>query len=119
MKCAAHNAEAIAVCVWCGKALCPTCAKPSASGRMVCSDNCAASLTREAKAMDLVLQKSLQSARGSAFYSFLCAALSAGGAIGAFFYLQVAFLIWFCAGCAIVFIASGSWYAWIARKSRE
>ena len=86
---------------------------------MVCSDNCAASLAREAKALDLVLQKSLQSARGSAFYSFLCAVLSIAGAIGAAKYLPSPFLIWFCAGCAIVFIASGSWYAWIARKSRD
>jgi hypothetical protein len=119
MKCTAHNTEAVAVCSWCGRALCSVCAKSSESKRMVCSDDCAASLVREAKAMDSILQKSLQSSRASAFYSFLCGALSAAGAIGAHFYLQVPFLIWFCAGCAVVFAASGSWYAWIARKSGE
>jgi predicted nucleic acid-binding Zn ribbon protein len=119
MKCAAHNAEAVAVCVWCGRALCNVCAKPSASKRMVCSDDCAAALAREARALDLVLQKSRQNTQASALYSYLCGALSAGGAIGAYFYLQVPFLIWFCAGCAVVFAASGTWYAWIARKSRE
>ena len=119
MKCSTHNAEAIAVCSWCGRALCPDCAKPSASQRMVCSDNCAAALGREAKALDLVLQKSLQNTRASAFYYFLCAALTAAGGVGARFYLQVPFLIWFCVGCSIVFTASGAWYLWIARKSRD
>lgn len=83
MKCAAHNAEAVGVCAWCGRAICAICGKSSETRRMVCSDDCAASLAREGKAMDLILRKSLQSARASAFYSFLCAALSAGGAIGA------------------------------------
>jgi hypothetical protein len=119
MKCAAHNAEAIAVCSWCGKALCRDCAKTSESQRMVCSDQCAAALTRESKAMDLILQKSLQNSRASAFYSFLCAGLSAAGAIGANSYMHVPFLIWFCVGCAFVFTASGCWYLWIARKSRD
>ena len=119
MKCTAHHAEAVAVCVWCGKALCPDCAKPSASKRMVCSDDCAAALAREAKAMESILQKSRQNTQASAFYYYLCSALCAGGAIGAASYLQVSFLIWFCAGCAVVFAASGTWYLWIARKTRE
>jgi len=119
MKCAAHNAEALAVCSWCGKALCRDCAKTSESQRMVCSDQCAAALARESKAMDLVLQKSLQNTRASAFYFFLCGALTAAGGVGAWFYLPSPFLIWFCAGCTAVFIASGLWYLRIARKSRD
>lgn len=119
MKCTAHNSEAVAVCAWCGRALCPVCARPSPSQRMVCSDDCAAALTREAHAINLILHKSLQNSRASAFYSYLCGALSAGGAVGAWFYFQVPFLIWFCAGCAVVFAASGTWYAWIARKSHD
>lgn len=119
MKCAAHNAEAVAVCAWCGRAVCKDCAKTSPSRRMVCSDDCAAALTREAKAIESILQKSLQNARASALYSFLCAALSTAGAVGAWYYLPVPFLIWFCVGCAAVFTASGIWFARIARKSRE
>ena len=119
MKCSAHNTEAVAVCAWCGRAVCNVCGKPAVSQRMVCSDNCAEALAREAKAMDLILQKSLQNAQASAFYSFLCGGLSAAGAVGAYFYLQVPFLIWFCAGCAVVFTASGLWFAAIARKSRD
>jgi hypothetical protein len=72
MKCTTHNAEAVAVCVWCGKA---------------------------------------------AYYYFLCGALMAGGAIGAWRYFPSPFLIWFCVGCAVLFIMSGCWYLWIARKS--
>jgi hypothetical protein len=118
MKCAAHNAEAIAVCAWCGRAVCPDCSKTAASRRIVCSDDCAAALAREARAMEAILQKSLQNARASAFYSFLCGALSAAGAVGAWYYLPSPFLIWFCAGCAVVFVASGIWFARIARKTQ-
>jgi hypothetical protein len=66
--------------------------------------------------MALILQKSVQSARASAFYSYLCGGLSLAGAVGAWFYLPVPFLICFTAGCSLVFIASGVWYARIAKK---
>lgn len=116
MRCAAHNAEAVAVCAYCGRALCAGCARPSATERLVCSDQCAAALARNDRAMELLLQKSLQSARASAFYSYLCGALSAAAAVGAWFYLPVPFLIWFTAGCSAVFIAAGFWYGRIARS---
>ncbi|HZF02587.1 MAG TPA: hypothetical protein VE344_11930 [Methylomirabilota bacterium] len=115
MKCPAHNSEAVGICAYCGRALCADCAKSSAQ-RMTCSDACAAALARDDKAMQLILQKSVQSARASAFYSFLCGGLSAAGAIGAWFYLPVPFLIWFTAGCSLVFTASGIWYSTIAKR---
>jgi len=68
--------------------------------------------------MQLILQKSEQSARASAFYSYLCGGLSAAAAIGAGFYLPVPFLVWFTAGCSAVFIASGVWYGRIAKKQK-
>jgi hypothetical protein len=83
---------------------------------MVCSGNCAAARARDDKALQLILQKSLQSARASAFYSYLCGGLSAASAVGAHFYLPSPFLIWFTAGCSLVFIASGIWYGRIAKK---
>jgi len=73
-------------------------------------------LMRGDRAMQLILQQSLQSARGSALYSYLCGGVSAAGAVGAYFYLPVPFLIWFTAGCSLVFLASGIWYGWTARK---
>jgi hypothetical protein len=118
MKCSPHHAEAVAVCAYCGRALCADCAKPGVTQRMVCSENCDAALARNDKALQMVLEKSLQSARASAFYSYLCGGLSAAGAVGAWFYLPVPFLIWFTAGCSVVFIASGIWYGQIARKQK-
>ena len=119
MKCLTHQAEAVAICAYCGRALCADCAKPNATQRMACSDACAAALTRNDQALQLILQKSLQSARASAFYSYLCGGLSAAGAVGAYFYLPVPFLIWFTAGCSVICIASGIWYARIARKNNS
>jgi len=116
MKCAAHQAEAVAVCAYCGRALCPECAKPSPTQRMVCSDACADALARNDRAMRLILDKSVQNARASAFYCFLCGALSIAGAVGAWYYLPSPFLIAFTGGCGVVFIASGIWYSLIARK---
>jgi hypothetical protein len=116
MKCLPHHVEAIAVCAYCGRALCADCAKTFVTQRMVCSTGCDAALTKNDQAMQLILQKSFQSARASAFYSFLCGGLSAAGAVGAYFYLPVPFLIWFTAGCSVIFVASGIWYARIARK---
>lgn len=119
MKCAAHHAEAVAVCAYCGRALCPDCSKPSSSRRMACSDNCAAALADNEKALQMILRKSEQNARASAFYSYLCAALSAGAAIGAHSYLPSPFLIWFTAGCSVVFVVSGIRYSLIARKQKS
>ena len=116
MKCAIHQSEATAVCVYCGRAMCAECNHAGAGPRFVCSDQCAAALTRADQAMELLLHKSLQSARASAFYSYLCGGLSAAGAVGAWFYRPVPFLVWFTAGCSVVFILSGIWYGRIARK---
>ena len=114
-----HQFEAVAVCAYCGRALCAECAKTSESKRMICSTACAASLTSNDKALQMILQKNLQSARASAFYSFLCAGLSPAAAVGAHFYLPSPFLIYFTAGCSLVFIASGIWYGQIARKQKS
>jgi hypothetical protein len=118
VKCLAHNSEATGICAYCGRAVCADCAKPSASKRLVCSADCADALADAGRAMQLILQKSEQSARASAFYSYLCGGLSAAAAIGAGFYLPVPFLIWFTAGCSAVFIASGIWYGRIAKKQK-
>jgi hypothetical protein len=114
MRCAAHDSEAVAVCAYCGRALCADCAKTSGTMRMVCSTVCDDALAKHDRALQAILRKNLQSARASAFYSFLCGGLSAAGAVGAHFYLPVPFLVWFTIGCSVVFIASGIWYGRIA-----
>jgi len=90
---------------------------------MACSNECAAALARNDEALrqlsttsQQLLQQSRQSARASAFYCYLCAALSAGAAVVAWFMLPSPFLILFTAGCSIVLIISGLWYSRVARK---
>lgn len=116
MKCSKHHADAIAVCAYCGRALCADCAPSSAATRMVCSADCAAALARNDQAIQMILQKSLQSLRASAFYCFLCGGLSAAAGIVAWFMLPSTFLILFTSGCAIALTASGIWYGRVARK---
>ena len=116
MKCPTHQTDAIAVCAYCGRALCSNCATPAAGACMTCSENCAASLTRNEQALLTLLQKHVQSTRVNAIFYLLCGTLSAAGAVGAWFYLPSPFLIWFCAGCSLVFFASGIWPLLLARK---
>jgi hypothetical protein len=98
--------------------MCAECGKFSGTQRFVCSEQCSAALARADQPVELLLQKSLQSARASAFYSYLCGGLSAAGALGAWYYMPVPFLIWFTAGCSGVFVLSGIWYSLIARKQK-
>ena len=119
MKCQPHQAEAIAVCVYCGRALCAECAKSSAIQRMTCSDKCATSLALNDRALQTLLQKHTQNTRMNAVYYLLCGLLSAAGAVGAWYYLPSPFLIWFCAGCGSVFLVSGIWSLLAARKSNS
>ena len=114
MKCLAHNAEAVAVCAYCGRALCPDCINSPEATRMVCSERCADALAQGEKAMQMMLQHSRQNAKASAFYCYLCAGLSAVAAIAAWFMLPSPFLILFTGGCALVLTASGVWYSRIA-----
>ena len=71
MKCTTHNAEAIGVCAYCGRALCPECSKPHTNQRMACSTACAAALTKAAAADELIVSKSLSTARASALACYL------------------------------------------------
>ena len=96
--------------------MCAECGSFKSPQRFICSCECAAELSRADRTRELLLQKSLQNTRASAFYYFLCAGLSAGGAVAAHFYLPEPFLIWFIAGTSLVFTILGIWYARIARK---
>jgi hypothetical protein len=118
MKCLKHSGEAVAVCTYCGRALCADCVPKPEPRRMVCSDECGSALTRSERGLDLILHKSRQSAQASAFYCYLCGTLSAGAAVAAWRMLPEPFLIWFTAGCAVVLIASGVWYSTISGKTK-
>ncbi len=115
MKCLSHKSEAVGVCSWCGRGVCPECLPATARPRLVCSTGCEASLTRQERAIQSILQKSLQSLRASAFYCFLCGIISLVAGIVAYYTLPSNFLIGFCGACGIALICSGVWYSRVAR----
>jgi hypothetical protein len=86
------------------------------AARMVCSTGCATALSLDDRAMQSILQKSVQSLKASAFYCYLCGGLSGGAAIVAWFMLPSPFLILFTGACAVALIASGIWYTLVSRK---
>src|SRR5215831_4794701 len=117
MKCLRHPAtDAVAICTYCGRALCLDCIQTPAAPRVVCSTDCAAALSRHEKALEMILQQSMRSAQASAFYCYVCAALSAGAAVVAWFMLPSPFLILFTGACAVVLSLSGIWYGRAAGK---
>jgi len=114
MRCLSHKAEAIAICSYCGRAVCDECAHSIHAERISCSEPCSIALTRNEVALQTMLQQGKQNAKASAFYCYLCGALSAIAAVTAWFMLPSPFLILFTGGCAIVLTASGVWYGRIA-----
>jgi hypothetical protein len=116
MKCFKHKTDAVAVCAYCGRAMCEACVISSSAPRMTCSTDCASALARDERAMQSILQKSVQSLKASAFYCYLCGGLSAAAAVVAWFMLPSPFLIFFTGACAIALIAAGVWYTVISRK---
>jgi hypothetical protein len=118
MKCAKHDSEAIGVCTFCGRGLCAECVTENSGPRLVCSTTCAETLLRNDKAIQSILSKSVQTARASAVYCYLCSALSFGGAIAAYYTAPVPFLIWFAAGCGAVLLTAGIWYSRVARQQK-
>jgi len=118
MKCFKHDTEAVAICPYCGRALCAPCATTCASAapRLACSDECAKALTRNERALEMLLQKSRQSARANSVYCYLCGTLSAGATVACWFWMQIPLLMWFTGGSALVLIISGAWFGRGARK---
>jgi hypothetical protein len=64
----------------------------------------------------MILQRTAQSARASAFYCYVSGGLSAVAAVVAWFMLPSPFLILFTGGCALVLIASGLWHGRVAKR---
>lgn len=116
MKCFKHDTEAVGVCAYCGRGVCKGCVTLPYAPRIVCSIECTTALARDDRAMQLILQKSVQTLKASAFYCYLCGGLSAAAAVVAWYMLPLPFLILFAAGSAVVLIASGLWYSRIAKK---
>jgi hypothetical protein len=73
-------------------------------------------LARDSKVLQLLLDKSAQSAQASAFYCYLTGGLSTAAAIAAWFILPSPFLIYFTSGCAVVLVAAGFWHGHVAKQ---
>ena len=117
MRCFKHNAtEAVAVCIYCGRALCPNCVPSVGAARITCSAECESALARQAQIAQMLLDKSAQSARASALYCYLTGGLSAAAAVAAWFMLPSPFLIYFTAACAVALFAAGFWHGRVARE---
>ena len=121
MKCFKHDAEAVAVCPWCGRAQCAPCATAAASAgqRLACSDECAKALARDEGALEMLLQKSRQSARANSVYCYLCAAILAGATVAAWYELPSPLLMWFLAASAVALVITGVWFGRAAGKGRS
>ncbi len=86
MKCRTHQADATAVCVHCGVALCPSCTTKSPSARCVCSQACAEATARAELGLRLILEKATKGHTVSAFFCFLLGGLWILFAIPAFLF---------------------------------
>ena len=119
MKCYRHDSpDAVAFCVWCGKAVCRDCVSPSESARVVCSENCATELKAESEALQMLLEKSNQVAQANAFYCHLTAGLSAAAAGAAWLWLPSPFLIGFTGASAVVLFIAGIWHGRVAKNRK-
>jgi len=87
-----------------------------AAPRLACSPECATALTRNERALEMLLQRSRQSARANAVYCYLCGILSAGATVAAWYWLPVPFLMWVTGASAVVLIISGVWFGRGAKK---
>jgi hypothetical protein len=116
MKCLRHKIDAIAICSYCGRAVCAECITSPTAPRIVCSAECATGLAQNERALQSLLEKSVQSLKAGAFYCYLCGGLSAAAAVVAWFMLPSSFLILFTGACAIVLFASGIWYTLASQK---
>lgn len=118
MKCSAHNAEATAVCPYCGKALCPSCNRSASGERTGCSEACAAALAKADAATDIIIRKSNMTAKASAFTCFFCGALFVIFGVGV--YVRegqgASFLALFLSSIGIALIVCGFWYTKVARQ---
>ena len=119
MKCFNHDAAAVAVCPWCGRALCAPCASAAApkGRRLACSEECAQALARDEGALEMLLQKSRQSARASSVYYYLCGGLSAGAAVASWYWVGIPFVTWLLGGSAVALIISGVWFGRTAKHN--
>lgn len=76
MKCSKHsNADAQAICIYCGVGLCVECAQKKPSGRVVCSAQCAQALAEMEDSLIGLRRKTLG---GHRLTGYFCSGVGAG-----------------------------------------
>lgn len=79
MKCFTHSqTDAVASCVYCGHAMCPSCVTPTSSGRSVCSPRCADGAAAMEASLETIRQKTISSNRLAGYFC-LVAGITFGG----------------------------------------
>ena len=118
MKCIQHDAEAVAICPWCGRAMCAPCSSSASpvGRRLACSAECAQAMARSEGALEMLLQKSRQSARANSVYYLLCGGLSAGAAVASWYFVGIPFVTWLLSGSAVALLISGVWFGRAAKE---
>jgi disulfide bond formation protein DsbB len=86
---------------------------------LACSEECAQALARSEGALEMLLQKSRQSARANSVYYYVCGALSAGAAVASWYWLPIPFLMWFLAASAVALVISGVWFGRAAGERKK
>ena len=117
MKCATHNSEATALCLYCRRALCPSCGRTEGGQGTACSESCAAALNRADKAAELVTRKSMQLAKANALSCYLCGVLFVISGVGSLIaFPGRRFLPLFCGALGIALVICGVWYSRAAKQ---
>ena len=120
MKCYTHNQDdAVAVCVHCGRAVCKTCATPSPSGRLVCSPVCASASRQTEEFVAGTRNKSVRSARTSAYFCYGIGILFVIGAVAFHLDIHAWPLTLFVSTAGIGFIITGASYMRVAKRNTE
>ena len=117
MKCYNHrDSEAVAICVHCGRAICLSCANPSASGRFVCSSACATSSGQIEDFLATARNKSVQNVHMTAWSMIGMGVIFAGSGVFLQQELRSFPLTVFVGATAIGLIIGGLCYLWIAQR---
>lgn len=117
MYCTNHNDRgAVAVCVNCGVGICPSCVTKSATGRHVCSAECAESADAFHSAITALSNRTIRTTKATAWFCWLL-----GGLFGVLGVISIAggdyFFSSYLLLSAVVFAFVGAWYARIARRA--
>ena len=118
MKCFKHQeSDASAVCIRCGKGVCITCVKQTATNRVVCSAICEAGLAESEQVMQLIKSKTISQNKVSAMIYFLIGSIAVIFAVLAALIGEWALALW-CAPFGIAMIVGGIWSRRVANESR-